>query len=153
MLSRVANAVYWYARYLERAENIARLISVNTNLVLDTPKNLSPGWQPLIMITGGDELFSHQGRDASQRNVVQFLVADPSNPGSIVSSLTQARDNARTIRDIVPREAWEAINDLCLYARDNVHAGLAQRSRYDHAGWCLPGSACMEGFSTRTLIE
>ena len=99
MLARVVENVYWLARYLERAENSARLVSVNTNLLLDLPKGLAPGWQPLIDITGSRELFNKRGSKADERDIVQFLIADSDNPGSIVSSFKMARENARTLRE------------------------------------------------------
>ncbi len=151
MLSRVANSVYWAARYIERAENTARIINVNANLVLDTPRGISPGWLPLITITGSEELFEEQGREASERNVVHFLVADRLNPGSILSSLAQARDNARTVREIMPREAWEVINDLHLYAKDNVQSGLSQRNRFDYLRRIIAGAQQITGLLAGTM--
>ena len=151
MLSRVANSVYWTARYIERAENTARIINVNTNLVLDTPRGISPGWLPLITITGSEDLFEEQGRDAGERSVIHFLVADRGNPGSILSSLAQARDNARTVREVMPREAWEVINDLHLFARDNVQSGLSQRSRYDYLRRIIAGAQQITGLLAGTM--
>ena len=107
MLARVAENVYWLARYLERAENTARLISVNTNLLLDLPAGYAPGWEPLVDISGGRHLFAEQHKRPTEREVVHFLIADPDNPGSIYSSLRAARDNARSLRDSFPAEAWE----------------------------------------------
>src|SRR5581483_9432459 len=99
VLARVVENVYWLARYLERAENTARLVSVNTNLLLDLPTGLAPGWQPLIDITGSRAMFDLRGSRADERDIVQFLIADPDNPGSILSSFKMARENARTLRD------------------------------------------------------
>ena len=100
MLSRVADNLYWLARYLERAENLARLVDVNANLMLDLPKSLAPGWLPLVRIAGAEALFAERARDGSERSVVRFVVADDQNPGSMVSSLATAREIARTIRDM-----------------------------------------------------
>ena len=115
MLARVVENVYWLARYLERAENTARLISVNTNLLLDLPPGYALGWQPLIDITGSRAQFDARQKRAEEREIVQFLVADCDNPGSIVSSLKLARENARTLRDILPTES------LCLHQIDPEH--------------------------------
>ena len=57
MLSRVAENIYWLARYVERAENTARLMGVNANLLLDLPKGIAPGWAPLVAITGSEVVF------------------------------------------------------------------------------------------------
>ena len=131
MLARVVENVYWLARYLERAENTARLVSVNTNLLLDLPKGLTPGWQPLIDITGSRESFDARGSRADERDIVQFLLADPDNPGSIVSSLRMARENARTLRDIFPTESWELMNQFFLDFIEELPNGLNKRTRFN----------------------
>ncbi|MHB8454145.1 MAG: alpha-E domain-containing protein [Acidiferrobacterales bacterium] len=151
MLSRVASAVYWMARYIERAENTARLINVNTNLVLDTPRGISPGWAPLIMITGNEALFEKAHGAPNERSVVQFLMVDRDNSGSILSSLSLARENARTVRDIVPREAWEEVNNLYLFARDNLQSGLSQRGRYDYLRRIVGGTQQITGLLAGTM--
>jgi uncharacterized alpha-E superfamily protein len=130
MLSRVAEHLYWMARYLERAESTARLVSVNGSLILDLPKHVRPGWASLIAITGSDELFYKNYPDAAEGHVVKFMLADEENPGSILSSIRAARENARTVRDIIPREAWEQINDLHLKARSHLSGGLSPKWRY-----------------------
>jgi uncharacterized alpha-E superfamily protein len=130
MLSRVAETVYWLGRYVERAENTARIVNVNANLLMDLPKGMAPGWQPLITITGSEAMFKKRYAGYEERHVVRFLLGDAENSSSLISSLRRARENARTIRDILPREAWEAINELYLFARDNLQSGLSKRGRY-----------------------
>ena len=131
MLARVVENVYWFARYLERAENTARLISVNTNLLLDLPRGFALGWLPLIDITGSRALFDARNKRAEERDVVQFLLADLDNPGSVVSSLRAARENARTMRDILPTDAWEVLNQSCLEITEELPAGLNRRTRFN----------------------
>lgn len=131
MLSRVAENLYWMARYIERAENTARLINVNTHLVLDLPRHMNPGWEPLLEICGIESLFAELYESSEERHVVRFLIGDARNPSSIISSLAQARENLRTTRDIVPREAWEQVNDLYLSARKRTAAGVAKQRRYN----------------------
>jgi len=139
MLSRVANHIYWMARYLERAENTARLISVNGSLILDLPPHARPGWYSLIAITGSDEAFRRSCPDAEESQVARFMVADANHSGSVLCSLQQARENARTIRDIIPREAWERINSLYLSTRDALPAGLAPMRRNALLGGVILG--------------
>jgi uncharacterized alpha-E superfamily protein len=131
VLARVVENVYWLARYLERAENTARLVSVNTNLLLDLPSGYAPGWLPLIDITGGRQLFDEQHRRADERDVVQFLIASLDNPGSIHSSLRAARENARTLREALPSEAWELLNESFLEFANDLPNGLNKRTRFD----------------------
>ena len=124
-LSRVANHVYWMARYLERAENTARLISVNSALILDLPREARPDWMSLVDITSSEATFkSVPDRVGTETQVIRFLISDTANPGSIICSIRQARENARTVRDIIPREAWERINHSYLDSQKSLKASL-----------------------------
>jgi uncharacterized alpha-E superfamily protein len=134
MLSRVADNLYWMARYLERTENLARLIDVSASLMLDLPQRLSPGWQPLVKITGHEALYAQSARDYAEKTVVRFMVSDGKNPGSMLTSIARAREIARTARDILPREVWERINDLYLYVGENAAEASAKRTRYAFLG-------------------
>lgn len=151
MLSRVAENIYWMARYLERAEDTARLISVNTNLLLDLPRGVAPGWEPLIAMTGSQQLFRQRYDECSERKALQFLIGDVMNPSSILSSMSGARENCRTIRDIVPREAWEQINEAYLYARDNVATGLSKGGRHAYLKRAILGSQTITGILAGTM--
>lgn len=153
MLSRVAENVYWMARYIERAENTARLINVNTNLILDLPRSANVGWYPLIEITGSDELFAQHNDSPDEKNVLRFMIADTMNTGSIVSSLQSARENARTIRDIIPRETWERINDIYLYSKKNAQSGIARKHRYEYMQSVILGAQTITGQLAGTMIH
>lgn len=153
MLSRVAERIYWMARYVERVENTARLINVNTHLLLDMPRRATPGWEPLIEITGSEGLFHALYPEVTERTVVRFLIAEPRNPGSILSSLAQARENARTIRDSIPREAWEQVNGLYLAVKGGVPAGLSQRRRHDCLREIIMGVQQITGLLAGTMTH
>ena len=153
MLSRVASHIYWMARYIERAENTARLIRVNTNLQLDLPKRVRLGWEPIIDITGSREIFFQQYEEADERSVLRFLISAINNPSSILTSLSQARENARTIRDIIPREAFEQVNQLYIHAHDQVQAGLSQRRRDDYLRSITLGAQTITGLLAGTMTH
>ena len=131
LLSSVAERVYWFARYVERVENTARMILVNNNLLLDMPRNSTLGWAPLISITGKADIFYENYDDASERNVMRFLIMDPANQSCMLCSLKNSRENLRTSRAIFPRAVWETLNDLFSYAKDNKSAVLTRRKRYE----------------------
>jgi uncharacterized alpha-E superfamily protein len=114
LLSRVANAVYWMGRYIERAENVARFIDVNQNLMLDLPRGHGDQWQPIVDTTGDRAAFLERYGDASKENVVRFLAFDSANPNSIISCVHAARENARCVRETISSEMWEQINSLYL---------------------------------------
>ena len=97
MLSRVASSIYWLNRYVERAENYARFIGVILNLSLDLPRGTVEQWEPLVATTGDHEAFLKRQQKATKESVIHFLVADSANPNSILSCLTAARENARSI--------------------------------------------------------
>jgi uncharacterized alpha-E superfamily protein len=113
MLSRVANSIYWMARYLERADCVARFIDVNTHLMLDLALDQnSAQWYPLIATSGDDEDFTKRYNQADERTVVKFMTFDRNNPNSILQCIFRARENARTVREVIPVEMWEKINEL-----------------------------------------
>ncbi len=151
LLSRVAETVYWMVRYIERAENTARIVMVNTTLLLDLPRTISLGWEPLLAITGSQEQFSELYKECNERNIVRFLIGDQKNPGSILASLNGARENLRTTRAIVPREVWEALNDLFLFAKEGVSAGLSRRGRFDYLKQIIGRCQQITGTLTGTM--
>jgi uncharacterized alpha-E superfamily protein len=114
LLSRSADSVYWMARYMERAENVARFIGVNLHLQLDLPMEPASQWQPLIDTSGDAEAFQQDYGEANEENVIQFLAFDKSNPNSIVSCLSAARENVRSIRETISSEMWEQVNSMYL---------------------------------------
>lgn len=131
MLSKVAERVYWTARYLERIESTARLISIYDMLLFDLPRSVKLGWYNLVTINQLEDIFSAQYTVRDERNVVKFMLGDESNPSSIVSSLRCIRENVRTTRDVVPEETWELTNELSIYVQDNLQQGINRSKRHD----------------------
>jgi uncharacterized alpha-E superfamily protein len=120
MLSRVADSIYWVGRYVERAENVARFLDVNLNLTLDTTLVGEQQWQPLVNTTGDHEDYAKRYGTAAEENVIRFLTLDADNPNSIFSCLQAARENARSIREIISSEMWEQLNTCFLMVRTMV---------------------------------
>ncbi|WP_089935065.1 alpha-E domain-containing protein [Candidatus Entotheonella palauensis] len=116
MLSRVAEAVYWMNRYIERAENVARFIDVNLQLSLDAATG-SAQWQPLVDTTGDRLMFAERYETATREHVVDFLTFDTDNSNSILSCLNRAHDNARSVREVISSEMWEQIHRYYLMLR------------------------------------
>jgi uncharacterized alpha-E superfamily protein len=114
MLARVADSIYWMSRYVERAENVARFIEVNLYLMLDLPVGSAQQWQPLVDTTGDAAKFAKRYGTATQRNVIHFLTFDQENVNSIRSCLRGARENARSVREIISSEMWEQLNEFYL---------------------------------------
>jgi len=117
MLSRVANSVYWLSRYVERAENVARFIDVNYNLTLGETDTLANQWAPLVYTTGDQIPYEERYGEPTQENVLKFLSFDEQNPNSIITCVSLARENARTIREIIPTVVWEQLNQFYFMVR------------------------------------
>ena len=119
MLSRVADAIYWLNRYIERAENVARFVEVNLNLLMDSPVGMAEQWNPLIEVTGDRVLFQKlYGGKATAENVLNFLTFDTRSPNSILSCVRAARENARSVRDTISSEMWEQVNAFYIQVED-----------------------------------
>jgi len=130
MLSRVANTLYWMVRYIERADNLARLIDVNQQQLLDSEgldsERLQELWRPIILCTGDEDLFDRSHAHAGSNEVIRFLTDDPANPNSIVSCIALARENARMVRDQLSDDLWQELNDLYLFSRSQEAAVLSR---------------------------
>jgi len=127
MLSRVAESIYWMSRYIERAENYARFIDVNLNLAMDLPHDHPEQWEPLVMTTGDVALYEKYYRGYGRSDVIRFLTTDVMNPNSILCCLEKARENARTVREMIPQGMWMQINELYLWVKDSVTYNVPQQ--------------------------
>lgn len=113
MLSRVANSIYWMSRYLERADNVARFIRVNLHLMLDMDLQRNEAqWGPMVRASGDEADFAKRYKDAKEKNVIHFLTFDKENQNSVLSCIQRARENARTVREVIPSDLWESVNGL-----------------------------------------
>jgi uncharacterized alpha-E superfamily protein len=125
MISRVADHCFWMSRYLERAENTARVLEVNQTLLLDFAVPLEQQWQPLLIISGIHDM----PKDADGETVQNHLTWEPSNPASIACSLAAARENARNIREVVSAETWERLNYYYLWMQSSQAQALYDSDR------------------------
>src|SRR5690606_7895003 len=125
LLSRVAERIYWSARYLERAETTARLARVYGNLLLDLPRQAGLNWDMLIEIAACGDLYRELRPTPGPDTAERFFIADRDNPSSMRASLTYARESIRTTRDIVPSEAWRSVNELCMYVSRELDAATS----------------------------
>ncbi|RRI03582.1 hypothetical protein EH240_10485 [Mesorhizobium tamadayense] len=111
LLGRTANGLYWMNRYIERAENMARLVDAGLRMALTRTQNASEEWNSVLLSAGSDVTFSQKYQDYTVANVSDFLLRDTSNPSSTMSSIETARNNARMVRTALTRETWESINE------------------------------------------
>ena len=158
LLSRVADRIYWGARYVERAEDTARIIRSYSDLIVDLPTDLPVKWEPLVALTGnsiehrtGDFLLAENS--LSEDQVMHLLLADQGNPGSIVSVLGRARENLRTTREVLPREAWYTLNGLQQYVASESERAVARRTRDRYLGRVIDESRRLDGVLESTMTR
>ena len=126
MLSRVADAIYWMSRYVERAENLARFVDVTHNMSLDLPQGSSEQWGALVSASGDHEVFKKEYGDPTRENVIHFLTFDRSNSNSILTCIAAARNNARSVRDAISSEMWEQLNQFYITVKDADQAKIME---------------------------
>ena len=125
MLSRVAESLYWMARYIERAEDISRLLEVNFNAFLDSsPGDAQQGWESIVKMNGDEALFAEIFYKADSQSILQFMFWEPLNSNSVAYSVARARENARSVREQISSEMWEAINRLYFLIRNADQANI-----------------------------
>jgi uncharacterized alpha-E superfamily protein len=129
LLSRVAENLYWSGRYLERAEDTARIVREHTNLLVDLPTSAPVTWEPLLAVIGDRAEFDASYPAADEASILRYLVSDNEHSGSILRSIEHVREDFRTTREVLPREVWQALNDLYLYVAASHTDGVARRSR------------------------
>lgn len=157
MLSRVAENLYWMGRYLERGENTARFINSMTQVRLDLPRSASFGWDVLLKVAGLDHLYAERYPEQQvidEDTVIPFLIEEAENPSSILASIHNARENARTVREVLPMELWERINSLYLYIRDNANrARIGRGPRSDLLQGVIGRRESIIGLLTGSMSE
>jgi uncharacterized alpha-E superfamily protein len=165
LLARVADRLYWAARYLERAEDTARLVRAHGELMADLPPRLDTRWEPLLAVVGSGVRVLDANGDGSgvqtqtrsaldvEMAVVRFLATDRANPSSVVSSVIAARENLRTTRDTVPREGWHVVNDLYLYVTTEADRGADRRVRDRYLGRVIADGRRIDGILATAMTH
>lgn len=155
LLSRYAEAIYWMARYVERAENLARILDVNESFSRNSAGSQS--WISILQLYADEEAFAQRYEAADAHSVIAFYVLDEQNPGSILSCVRAARENARTLRPLISTEMWTNLNifynrvrayrsedvaeerlaRLCAQVKEScqTHTGITEGTFYRDEGW------------------
>ncbi|MEZ5557363.1 MAG: alpha-E domain-containing protein [Pseudomonadales bacterium] len=152
-LSSTAERAYWLGRYLERVEATARLVTVHGNLLIDMPRRQPRGWRPLVEITGSAAQFAELYDEINERNVCRFLINDPRHSGTLINSLSWARENARTLRSMIPRYAFEYINEAHLFARDQLSGNLSRSRRVQGLTAITEFVQRIDGFMSANMLH
>ena len=156
MLSRAADCLYWMSRYIERAENNARILEVNQQLMLDFEQSeatVRQHWAPIINSLEEHELFHKFYAEADGESVVEFVTFEQKNPNSIHSCLTRARENARSVREQISSEMWEHLNEIYLFIHSREARELFHSSSYQFFKRILQGSFQFIGITDATMTH
>lgn len=151
MLSRSAERVYWAGRYLERAENTARIVQQYSQLLLDLPSEVGVGWPELVEIVGATGTFDASDANNDERAILESLLANPDSSNSLVYSIRMARDNIRNSRDLLPQESWENANELYQYARRRLARAADGEDRFDLLSDCIGRCQQINGILSGTM--
>jgi uncharacterized alpha-E superfamily protein len=155
MLSRTADSLYWLARYMERAENIARIVMVGHRMAsmarsLDNPGN---EWHSTLMAAGCEPAFFAKHGEATAPLVVDYLVRDADNPSSIFSCLETARRNARAVRTALTVDMWDALNETWYQARSGARFAAAAGNLPELLEWVKERSLLFNGAYSNTMLR
>lgn len=154
MLSRVAANVYWMARYLERAEDSARLINSMTSLLLDLPRDVEVTWYELIKVIGAEEHYLElYDNKTDERSIMRYIISDKRNPGSVLQAINAARENARISRDVIFNDVWEHINAMYHYCNEHARLSLGRRKRVEFLSELIDNCQTMHGIMMGTLTR
>jgi uncharacterized alpha-E superfamily protein len=155
MLARDADSMYWMSRYVERAEHVARLLLVNSNLLMDVgelaPTLQQRQWQTVLTIFRLDPSAPPAGDGTLGGRVAQYMVFDPVNPNSLLNCVTRARENARAVRENISAEMWECLNTLYWAVRGEDAKGRFEESPDDFYRQAMGASNLFQGLADQTL--
>ena len=155
MLSRTADHLFWMARYIERAENTARMLDVNlsTSLLPQSARASESSWRALLSISELTEEFDDRYPVVSPRDVMDFMVRDASNSSSICACLQAARENARAVRGSLTTEVWETHNDTWLDLQRKLSDGTSERDPQSFFEWVKFRSHLSRGVTIGTMLK
>ncbi len=155
MLSRTADHLFWMARYMERAENTARMLDVNyqTALLPQSADMAQQGWQGLLSISELTQPFGKKYKEATARNVMEFMVRDENNPSSILACVRAARENARAVRGALTTEVWETQNQTWLEFNRLLKEGAFERDPGTFFEWVKFRSHLSRGVTVGTMLQ
>jgi uncharacterized alpha-E superfamily protein len=155
MLSRTADHLFWMARYIERAENTARMLDVNmsTSLLPQSAEEAELGWRAMLGISELEAAFDAKYPLLSAAEVLDFMVRDPTNPSSIHSCMHAARENARAVRGSLTTEVWETHNDTWLQLQAKLAGGLVERDPQELFEWVKYRSHVSRGVTIGTMLK
>lgn len=155
MLSRTADHLYWMARYMERAENLARMLDTSHRMSLlpQTEAQTARNWGRLLHIMGIEAIYFSKYEKITPEAVLEFMVFDPENPSSIYNCFRATRENAHAVRGTLTSELWETSNATWISMRDDARDGISERGVGEFFEWVKYRSHLSRGVSLGTMLQ
>ncbi len=152
LLSRVAERIYWAGRYIERAEDAARVLAAFGSMLAEISTDAEARWSSIATVVDSDIDPTQSGHD-DEATVVTLLLADREMPNSVLRTVEACRENLRTCREVLPREAWQIVNDLALYVRAQAPNSIGRRQREAFLARVVNDSRRLDGVLTSSMTR
>lgn len=153
LLGRTANGLYWMNRYMERAENVARLVDTGLYMALTRVEGAGDDWSSILLSAGVESAFRQQYQEVNAGTVLDFMLRDKSNPSSVISAVETARNNGRMVRTALTREAWEALNDAWMTLSDILKTPVDHRDLPNVLNTIKRETAIVRGVLQGTMLR
>ncbi|MBY6200743.1 alpha-E domain-containing protein [Maritalea mobilis] len=153
MLGKTAGGLFWMFRYLERSENTARLIEAGFRIALTRPAGDDDEWHSVLQTAAASNLYYQRHEELDAAKAIDFMLRDKSNPSSVLSAITEARQNARLVRTAITREVWEAVNDTYMLMKDALARPVRPRDLPEVLAMVRQQSALVRGSMAGTMLR
>ncbi len=151
MLGKTAGGLFWMFRYLERSENTARLIEAGFRIALTRPDR--DEWVSVLRTAAAEQAYLAKHDTVEQAKVIDFLLRDRDNPSSVISSVVQARQNARLVRTALTRSVWEAVNDTYMILQNRLQRPIPERDLPEVLGVIRQQAALVSGALQASMLR
>ncbi|WP_033926497.1 alpha-E domain-containing protein [Sphingomonas sp. 35-24ZXX] len=153
MLGKTAGGLFWMQRYLERSENIARLVDAGFRIALTRSEAAEDEWASVLTTAGVRQAYSQRYDKVDGSSVINFLLRDKANPSSVMSVIESARNNARLVRTALTREVWEATNECWMTLKEALRTQISDNDLPDVLSLIRQQSAQVRGAQSGTMMR
>lgn len=153
MLGKTAGGLYWLFRYLERTENTARLVETGFRIALTRPRDSEDEWKSVLQTAAVLSKYRSLYGDVEEARAIDFLLRDRANPSSVLSAISEARQNARLTRTALTREVWEAINDAYMHLKELLENPISAKNLPAALASIRQHSALVRGAMHGTMLR
>lgn len=153
MLGKTAGGLFWMYRYLERAENITRIVETGQRIALTRSRENSNEWASVLQTASVDLGYFEKHDELTKDSVIDWMLRDKDNPSSVMSAVERARNNARLVRTALTHEVWEAINGCWMRVSDGLKRKVSERDLPHLLGLIRQHTALVRGATHGTMLR